>query len=172
MSLGAEFPSTSVVVTVIVPWLKIPPPMPPVPTLEFTSLLVIVARPPLAMPPAAWPPIPLVATLWSTLLLVTTSVLLAPGAPPFPLPLAMPPPLAEVLPLTSLLMTLRVPERFRIPPPPPVGAELSFTWLLFSIVVVPVVPTGIALGFPLAIPPPPMAAVLPFTTESLSVRVA
>jgi len=30
-------------------------------------------------------------------------------------------PLAEVLPLTSLLMTLRVPERFRIPPPPPVG---------------------------------------------------
>jgi len=44
-----------VVVTVIVPWLKIPPPMPPVPTLEFTSLLVIVARPPLAMPPAAGP---------------------------------------------------------------------------------------------------------------------
>jgi len=36
-----------------------------------------------------------VATLWSTLLLVTTSVLLAPGAPPFPLPLAMPPPLAR-----------------------------------------------------------------------------
>src|SRR5664280_168106 len=142
------------------------------PVLPLTTLFVIVATPPLATPPAEGPPRAEVAVLASTLLFVIASVLLLPGAPPFPLPLAIPPPLAEVLRFTSLLMTLSVPERLTIPPPPPVGAELSSTWLLFSIVVVPVVPTGIALGLPLAIPPPPWAAVFPSTTVSLSVSVA
>src|SRR5664280_1549917 len=138
------------------------------PVLPLTTLFVIVATPPLAMPPAEGPPRAEVAVLPSTLLFVIASVLLLPGAPPLPLPLAIPPPLAEVLRFTSLLMTLSVPERLRIPPPPPVGAELSSTWLLFSIVVVPAIPTGIIFGIPLAIPPPPRAAVFPFTPVSLS----
>src|SRR5664279_20780 len=97
------------------------------PVLPLTTLFVIVATPPLAMPPAEGPPRAEVAVLPSTLLFVIASVLLLPGAPPLPLPLAIPPPLAEVLRFTSLLMTLSVPERLRIPPPPPVGACLLYT---------------------------------------------
>jgi len=77
----------------------------------------------------------------------------------------MPPPLAEVLPLTSLLMTLRVPERFRIPLLHRWGRVVVHLAVVFNRGRTGST-NGDRAGISLAIPPPPMAAVLPFTTES------
>ena len=67
------------------------------------------------------------------LALVENELAVAGGRPPLPLPLEIPPPFSEVLPSTWLLLSVRVPHRFWMPPPPAPGAELPFTWLLLRV---------------------------------------
>src|SRR5436190_2938545 len=126
---AAMLPFTSELFRAILPWFAIPAPVPWLAVLLSTSLLFSDASPPLAMPPPAMggpSPGVAVAVLPSTRLLFSVSWLVAGGGEPA-VPLAMPPPFSEVLPLTSLLVTVTEPRRFWTPPPPALGAVLSFT---------------------------------------------
>jgi len=134
---------TSDQLIVIVPWFTMPAPLMVVAVLFSTSLPLMKALPPFAMPPAAigGPVIGggtgAVAVLPFTWLKKIVSCAVPgggpPGPPPAPLPLAMPPPLRDVLPLTWLTLSVTSPARFWMPPPPAFGAVLPFTWLKLSV---------------------------------------
>src|SRR5947208_12495707 len=129
---AAVLPFTSELFRLMVPWLTIPAPLVWLAVLSSTSVLLSTASLPLAMPPAAMggpSPPAAVAVLPSTWLLFSLSWLVPGGKPPLPFPLAMPPPFSEVLLLTWLLLTVTEPSRFWTPPPPALGAVLSFTSL-------------------------------------------
>src|SRR5580693_5288684 len=117
---AAALPFTWLLVTVIVPWFTMPPPLVWLAVLLLTWVRFRTATPPFAMPPAAigGPMVPggAVAVLPFTWLLFRMRWLVPGGMPPLPFPLWMPPPpaLGAVFPVTRLLLRVRkllVPEK-------------------------------------------------------------
>src|SRR3989440_3366613 len=137
---AAVLPFTSELFRLMVPWLTIPAPLVWLAVLSPPWVLLSGASLPLGMPPAAMggpSPAAAVAVLPSTWLLFSLSWLVPGGRPPLPFPLAMPPPFSEVSLLTWLLLTVTEPSRFWTPPPPALGAVLSFTALLLRVRTLP-----------------------------------